>query len=318
MQITMGMLISIGLLYAVFINVPWESVINAIALLDVKILGLSSLFFTLGCLFRAIAWKFINKVQQSAPSFSYLFGGVMVGYLANNILPLKSGELVRAHYLSRTGSISFFHATGTIVVERFFDVITLFGLLLCLVCLSMEQVVSKDIYSLVLLIGGGIAGFIGILYASRNNVVLRNALQRVPWISRMLELLGCLFDKKTVAIVFAAILGSWVCNYLSVWVLLEVVEAERAKAALLLLVLVNFSMLIPASPGAFGVLQMAFLVALQPFGVEAEQAVALSFGYQAGFYVASVLFGIPYYLYSGMKFSAFAKNEANSKVFPDG
>ena len=314
MQIAIGMLISMGLLYAVFINVPWESVIQAIALLDVKMLALSSLFFTMGCLFRAIAWKITNKVQQSSPSFSYLFGGVMVGYLANNILPLKSGELVRAHYLSRTGSISFFHATGTIVVERFFDVITLFGLLLCLLSLSMEQAVSADLYSLVLLIGGGIVGFIGILYISRNNVALRNALQRVSWISRILELLGCLFDKKIAALVFVAILGSWVCNYLSVWVLLDVVETERVKAALFLLVLVNFSMLIPASPGAFGVIQMAFLVALQPFGVEAEQAVALSFGYQAGFYVASVLFGIPYYFYSGLKFSAFAKADENIKA----
>ena len=50
-----------------------------------------------------------------------MLGYLLVGYLANNILPARLGELVRSHYLGDREGISRASALGTVVVERVVD-----------------------------------------------------------------------------------------------------------------------------------------------------------------------------------------------------
>ena len=53
--------------------------------------------------------------------FLPMLGYLLVGYLANNILPARLGELVRSHYLGDREGISRASALGTVVVERVVD-----------------------------------------------------------------------------------------------------------------------------------------------------------------------------------------------------
>ena len=46
---------------------------------------------------------------------------VFVGYMANNLLPARAGELYRAHFLGRRVRMSRSGAAASIVVERAFD-----------------------------------------------------------------------------------------------------------------------------------------------------------------------------------------------------
>ena len=89
-------------------------------------------------------------------------------------------------------------------------------------------------------------------------------------------------------------LFAWASNYLSFYFLLHGLVIQKAKAALLLLLFINLAMLIPSSPGALGVMQVAFWVALIKFGVAKEQALALSFIYQIGIYLFTIVVGLPY------------------------
>ena len=52
-----------------------------------------------------------------------MLGYLLVGYLANNILPARLGELVRSHYLGDREGISRASALGTVVVERVVDLV---------------------------------------------------------------------------------------------------------------------------------------------------------------------------------------------------
>ena len=54
-----------------------------------------------------------------------LYPVVTIGYLANNILPVRLGELVRAHFLGEKEGISKASGLATIGVERVFDGLTL-------------------------------------------------------------------------------------------------------------------------------------------------------------------------------------------------
>ena len=69
---------------------------------------------------RTIRWKIIlNPLGEYRAS--RLWPVVTVGYAANNILPVRLGEIVRAYYLNIREGVSKTSALATILVERVFD-----------------------------------------------------------------------------------------------------------------------------------------------------------------------------------------------------
>ncbi len=76
--------------------------------------------------FRALRWRFILDSSVRVKT-SDAFSVVIIGYAANNLLPVRAGELVRAQLLHDSHGASRMGTLGTIVVERIFD-----GLILAL------------------------------------------------------------------------------------------------------------------------------------------------------------------------------------------
>jgi len=68
---------------------------------------------------------------------------VLVGHMANNALPARTGELYRAHLLGRRTRMSRSSVVGSIVVERTFDGLMLVGLTLLLFVLFPETHLSR-------------------------------------------------------------------------------------------------------------------------------------------------------------------------------
>jgi uncharacterized protein (TIRG00374 family) len=99
--------------------------------------------FDLG--FRALRWQRLLRPIASVrypPMLSYL----LIGYLANNILPARLGELVRSHYLGDREGISRASALGTVVVERVVDLVAVIAIAsAALVVLSVRGVVATAV-----------------------------------------------------------------------------------------------------------------------------------------------------------------------------
>lgn len=69
---------------------------------------------------RAYRWKFmINPIQKVG--MRSLFSSVMIGFMANNVLPARLGEFVRAYSLGSKENISRSATFATIMIERIFD-----------------------------------------------------------------------------------------------------------------------------------------------------------------------------------------------------
>lgn len=75
-------------------------------------------------LFRTIRWQMLMRHMRPV-GVKRLYPVVVVGYMANNLLPLRLGELVRSYYLSEREGISKTSALATIFVERVLDAIVL-------------------------------------------------------------------------------------------------------------------------------------------------------------------------------------------------
>lgn len=85
-----------------------------------------ALYF-LGVLFRAFRWRFLLTPMRRIP-VRRLYPVVVIGYTANNLLPMRLGELVRSYYLARRENFSASSALGSVAVERVFDGLTLIAL----------------------------------------------------------------------------------------------------------------------------------------------------------------------------------------------
>lgn len=70
--------------------------------------------------FRAYRWNILLKSTGHKPSLLRTFSAVMVGYLANLVVP-RMGEVSRCGVLKKTDGISMTLSIGTVVLERIID-----------------------------------------------------------------------------------------------------------------------------------------------------------------------------------------------------
>ena len=74
--------------------------------------------------FRAVRWRYLLQPLRRF-RVSRLYPVVVIGYMANNLLPARLGELVRSYYLARREDFSASTALATVAVERVYDGVTL-------------------------------------------------------------------------------------------------------------------------------------------------------------------------------------------------
>lgn len=78
---------------------------------------------------RSLRWHYLLR-GLAALGTATLYPIVIIGYMANNLLPLRTGELVRAYVLGERHQVSKVSTVGTIAVERVFDGVVLVSFLL--------------------------------------------------------------------------------------------------------------------------------------------------------------------------------------------
>ncbi len=82
------------------------------------------IFYFLAVHFRAVRWRFLLRPLMGRPQRA-IYPVVVVGYMANNLIPVRIGEVLRSYYLSIREPVSAAGAFGTVAVERASDVLAL-------------------------------------------------------------------------------------------------------------------------------------------------------------------------------------------------
>ena len=76
----------------------------------------------IGLWIRARRWSYLFPPGSKPPA---LVPAMMIGYMVNNILPLRAGEIVRVRVVARRWGQGFWMALATLVVERVLDSLVL-------------------------------------------------------------------------------------------------------------------------------------------------------------------------------------------------
>jgi len=117
--------IGIGVLYLAFRGQDLSGIWIEIKSANYFWVSISALSVLIAHVLRALRWRLLYHSISYQVSFSHTYHAVIIGYLANLILP-RFGELVRCSVIQKTERVPMFASIGTVITERLFDVLVLF------------------------------------------------------------------------------------------------------------------------------------------------------------------------------------------------
>lgn len=127
-RLWLGIGVSIALLALLFRSVDPAELIRAFRGIQGIWLVPAVVFTFLSYLMRAVRWKYLlSPLKQT--SFPNLVSATLIGYMANNLLPARLGELVRAYVLGEQEGIGTGAVVATLVIDRLADGFTVLLLL---------------------------------------------------------------------------------------------------------------------------------------------------------------------------------------------
>ncbi len=138
--------------------------------------------------FRCARWSVLMRpVKPLSPL--RIFPYAIIGYMANNLLPARAGEVVRAYVTGDRERVSKMAVFGTIAVERLFD-----GCILVVMLLIAGSVVGFEDAKLKVLAAVGSVIFVGALVGFY--VLTYNEERGKRVIHRLLRVLPARFEHK--------------------------------------------------------------------------------------------------------------------------
>jgi uncharacterized protein (TIRG00374 family) len=255
-----------------------------------------------GLWMRTLRWQYLLRPVKRVPALR-LYPVVIIGLMANNLIPARVGELVRAYVLGQRERISKSTSLGTIAVDRLFDGITLIPVLLVVAAVAGHQaefdvpllgdlnftglgIVMSAMFGVALVV------LFYFAFADRGQHLLRRILRAV--LPRALE------DRvETVVDSFVSglralrspldLAAAWIMSLLS-WTLEATMYYMIARAFgidegfhvfLLLTAAANLAIAIVASQGGVGPFELVVKETLVAFGVAQGAAGAYAIGLHA-------------------------------------
>jgi glycosyltransferase 2 family protein len=301
-----GLAISAVFLYLAFRGQDFQEIRNALRQANYwYVLPALGLYFT-GVYLRAFRWSWVLRgvTQLRTP---YLFSVVVIGYMANNVLPLRAGELVRSYVLSTRTGLRKTSILATIAVERIFDGLTM----LLFILIASFFIGLTDQLEAVTLIAAGLFGalIIALLMLTSHRVrelLIIRFLPILPLIireraERMLESiltgLSVLRRRNDLLIISGLSVIAWLFEASMYLVIAIGFGLEVGIASILLVTAVaNLATLIPSSPGYVGPFEAGVLLALVgAVGIQRELALSFAIVVHAALYLPITLWGLGYW-----------------------
>ncbi len=294
-----GLVISLAALAIVFSLLDFKKFAQAIEQADLRFLLIGIFSEVLWLAVRGFVWR---TLLQNKASYSEAFLKINEGYLLNNILPFRLGELGRAFLLGRKAHMDFWQVIPSIVLERILDLAVAAGILLGTLPFVIGVAWAKPAAIIIVIIV--LAGLLTIYILARNRTRVLGWVERAGerW-SLVKKITGqrvaSFFDGLQIITdgrLFLRALGweglNWMVSILQYYVFLRAFFPHPSLLWVLFALGVGaLGIAAPSSPGAIGVFEAALVGALAAFGVNASVATAFALSVHISAYVITGLIG---------------------------
>jgi glycosyltransferase 2 family protein len=305
-RVWIGFLISVVFLYIAFREQDFAQIGQALRGANYWfVVPALALYFT-GVVIRTLRWRFVLRAMRRF-TVSDLFPIVVIGYMANNVLPLRAGELVRSYVLSSRTGLRKTSILATIAVERVFDGITmLLFVLVASLFIGLTSQLQHLVAIAVVLFGALVVALVIISSPPARLVLTGRLLPLLPLRVRdrvqvMLESLfsglAILRRRNDMIVVVLASILAWLFEASMYFMIAVGFGLQVGIAAILLVTAVaNLATLIPSSPGYVGPFEAGVLLALVgTIGIQREIALSYAIVVHAALYLPITLWGLFYW-----------------------
>jgi len=319
--IWLGLIISAVFLYLAFREINYADLWKTLQQIRLFWLVPGLAIYFLGMLVRTWRWGFLLNPLKRVPART-LFTIIFIGYMGNNVFPLRMGEVLRSVVLKRREDISISASLATIVVERIFDAVVVVGFVLLnlgqLVNLpganTFQQLSGLATWSVIIFTAGLVVFFAVAMFPKPAKQLIHGIINKIipeRWrqgviniADRFLDGLMSLRSPKDAVMIFLTSILIWIFETGLYWSVSQALGLGLNQRQLMLLNgLVNMVLLIPAAPGGLGTFDAAGRAMLQAFGIPAEPALGYTLVLRMALWVPVTLLGAIYFVREGLKWT---------------
>ncbi len=282
-------------------------------------------------LLRALRWRYLLDPIKRLDTGS-LFSSLIIGYMANVLMPAHLGEILRAYVLSKKRSIAASSAFATIVVERILDVFTLLVLMVLTILVHPFPSWLKN--SGYIMLGGTLGLLIFLILLKKFSSQMRTLLGLFSsrfsgrFQRRIEDVLGKfvsgivpLKSRSDYAVVGVLSVLIWVCYGFIFYFCLYAFDLVRIyhlpwSTSLVLLVVTTIAVVIPSSPGYVGTFHYLCQISLALFGVPAGQGLSFAVVVHAINFLPVLVVGLVLSYSEGVTLSKISEKKALADKMP--
>ncbi len=282
----LGFAVSVVALAFVFRSVDVGQVWATLSTANPEWVALMFAFILGDVVLRVVRWR-VLLAPLAAPGtapvgYRDTAASLLVGYLANNVLPARLGEVVRSHDLGERTGLSRAAVLGTIVIERIVDTLVVVSIAaVAILVLSVRGIVASAVLVgfavTALLVVGVVVGIAAHRLPGADRV--RALLDRWPQVRHILSKVrvGLSVARNLRSMVLAVVLsvGSWSLTVLAFAAAAQAVGVQPTMGqAALLAAGANLATAIPAAPGYVGTFELAVVKIAESVGIPSHAGLA--------------------------------------------
>lgn len=224
-------------------------------------------------LLHAWRWRLLLRPIARVP-FIQAVESIYVGLFANEVLPLRAGELIRCFLLSKFTEVPLSVTFASALIERIFDGIWLLGcFFFCLRLGKPPGVLLHGGYILAVLIAicGVILAYA--MYARQQSLGLVFGFPWPRWFNTLIEDLHRIGHSRYLYFSFLVSGIYMLAQILPIYMLVQANRLPIAwKASFTMMVLLRLSSIVPQAPGNLGSFQWVTARTLMMFGLASGHA----------------------------------------------
>jgi glycosyltransferase 2 family protein len=293
-KLWIGIAISAFFLFLLFRKIDFHKLAAAFRELDYSYLLPALLLTFVSYFLRAVRWKFLLAPIKPT-RLANLFPSTLIGYMANNLLPARLGEFVRAYSLGQKEAIGTSAVFASLVLDRLCDGFTV--LLVLLVTFFTIRLPAGMEHIQGGLVTGGYVTFalylavlaflallkvrtewtVGLVARLVTPVSARCADQVVTQLRTFISGIRVPTRPAHLAAVLVTSLLIWASAIWPIDLILRSFGVLLPVAAsMFIMVFLVFAVMVPASPGYVGTYHFACVTALSAFSIGSEKALSIA------------------------------------------
>lgn len=311
LKIIAGVAIAAAGIYFFLKGINIRDLVTELRALSIGSIVLSSLLAILTLYLRALRWSVILPETDGA-SKNNLFSIVSIGFMINNILPARLGEIARAFILWRRNKFPAAVSIGTLVLERIIDTLVFLVFFIIPIWLLPQLSVAR-LYAWISLgiiigtfltlifymrfkafsaaVGKKLIALLPVRFQSRLIHICKDLVSTLGWLKSPRRICAVIVLSFLTALCYPAIVLVLAANYtVSIGIL----------GSLFVQAFAAFGAAIPLSPGYVGTLHAVMQQGFALLGTPADLSAALVIAFHAINYIVVTSTGLFFYFKTGL------------------